>query len=312
MPIKSASIADRRCVVLGAAGFIGTNLCRGLLDEGATVIGVDVKSSNPALPGLERHTIQLAETALLEQLLRPDDVVFHLVSTTVPGSPVTPEQDVAENVLPTLRLMESCVRRKIGRVVFVSSGGTVYGPDVPVPTPEDAPTNPISSYGTQKLMIEKYLSIYRRLHGLDSFVLRISNPFGPHQINPRQGLIASVIRHALAGTPVNVFGDGLAIRDYIYIDDAVSAMVRAAVIDNAMVPRTYNIGTGVRRSINDVISTVEAAHGRPIAVNRLPRRSVDLLVSQLDISRAAEFLQWRPAMPWEQAIQLSYAWAKAN
>jgi UDP-glucose 4-epimerase len=307
-----AVLANRRCVVLGSSGFIGTNLCQTLFRAGANVVRVDTRPPAADLPDIERHEIKLADTAAIEEIIKPKDVLFHLVSTTVPGSAKTAEQDVTENVLPTLRLLDICSRSDVGRIVFASSGGTVYGSEAPVPTPEDAPANPISSYGAQKLAIEKYLSVYRKLHRLDSFVLRISNPFGPYQTHPGQGLIASVIRHALAETAVNVFGDGLAMRDYVYIDDVVEAMMLAAAVDGAEAPRTYNIGTGIGRSINDVIQAVEAVHRTPIRVNQVPARAVDVPVSILDISRAAEFLRWRPVTDWEVAIKLSYAWAKAR
>src|SRR6185437_2102911 len=109
----------------------------------------------------------------------------------------------------------------------------------------------------QKLTIEKYLGVYRRLHALDSIVLRVANPFGPHQTNPQQGLVASVIRHALAGTPVGIFGDGMVTRDYVYIGDVVEAVALAAVVEDASAPRTYNIGTGIGRTMLDVVNAVQ-------------------------------------------------------
>ena len=309
MPPSPAVLAGRRCVVLGAAGFIGKNLCDGLQAVGARVVGLSRRFDKPA-ETTEWHCGQLEATDVLESFLRRDDILFHLASSTIPGSHVTPEMDAAANVIPSLRLFEACLRQKVARIVFMSSGGTVYGPDVQLPTPEDAPTNPISWYGVQKLTIEKFLAVYHRLHALDFVALRVANPFGPHQVKAEQGLIGSVIRHALAETPVDVFGDGSVIRDYIYVADVVEAILRAAAVTESTAPRVYNVGTGVGRSVLDVIKAVQAVHGRPLQINRLPGRAVDVPVSILDITRAGKYLSWRPKTDYEEAIQLSYAWAR--
>jgi UDP-glucose 4-epimerase len=306
-----AALAERRCVVLGAAGFIGKNLCDGLQAHGARIVGLGRGLNTPS-KSIEWHCVGLEATDSLEELLQQDDIVFHLASSTTPGSQVTPDIDIATNVTPAVRLFEACSRKRVARVVFLSSGGTVYGPNVQLPTPEDAPTNPISWYGVQKLTIEKYLAVYHRLHALDFVALRVANPFGPHQVKTQQGLVASVIRHALTDRPVQIFGDGLVTRDYIYVADVVEAILHAAVIDEPEAPRIYNVGTGVGRSVLDVIKTVEAVHGRSLKVTRLPSRPIDVPASTLDISRARKHLGWSPKTDWEQAIRFSYAWAQGQ
>jgi UDP-glucose 4-epimerase len=310
MDVVTEPLIGRRCVVLGGAGFIGKNFCAALIGAHARVVGVDAKPADSLLPNVEWHKIRLQDTKELEALLEPNDIVFHFASSTVPGSTHAPDADVSENLIPSLRLFDACVRSKVSRVVFLSSGGTVYGSDVDVPTSEDAPQNPISWYGVQKLAIEKYLAVYRRLHGLDSIILRISNPFGPHQINPNQGLVGSVVRHALAGTPVEIFGDGGVTRDYIYVADVVSAILRAASLKSGSRFCLYNIGSGIGRSVNEVVAAVQSVCDIPIKINRLPARSVDVPKSILDIKRAAEYLAWRPETRWEDAIRLTYTWAK--
>lgn len=307
----TTSLANRRCIVLGSGGFIGINLSAALVKADASVIGVDLRPPSPLLPPMEWHTVRLERGDELEGLLEPGDTVFHLASNTVPGSALNPYKDTSENVLPTLRLLESCVRKGVARIVFLSSGGTIYGPNVSVPISEEAAENPISWYGIQKLTIEKYLGVYRRLHALDSIILRVANPFGPHQRNPKQGLVASIIRHALAGTAVEIFGDGTVTRDYVYIDDVVDAILLAGAIEDRSAPRIYNIGSGVGRTALDVIGAVQAAHGQPIKINYLPSRAIDVPVNILDIARAAAHLRWRPRTAWEQAIRTTYAWARA-
>ena len=310
MAAVTESLNGRRCVVLGAAGFIGKNLCAALVGAGARVVGVDLKPATALLPAVEWHAVRLEASARLADLLEPNDILFHFASSTVPGSKHTPDADVADNLIPSLRLFEACVRAGVSRLVFLSSGGTVYGPDVEVPTPEDAPNDPISWYGVQKLSIEKYLAVYRRLHALDSIVLRIAKPFGPHQTNPKQGLVGSVVRHALAGTPVDIFGDGKATRDYIYVADVVSAILQAASLKSPSAPFLYNIGSGIGRSVNDVVAAVQSVCDVEIRINRLPGRPVDVPTSVLDISRAAEHLAWCPTTAWEDAIRSTYTWAK--
>lgn len=312
MSHPAPSLVGRRCVVLGGAGFIGTNLCAALVSAGADVVGVDFKPPKVELPVMQWHSIRFEEGAKLEGLLATGDLLFHLISTTVPGSNHRPARDVSENLLPTLRLLDICVRRGVERVVFLSSGGTVYGPDVPLPTPEDAALNPISWYGVQKLAIEKYLSVYRRLQCLDSFALRVSNAFGPHQTNPKQGLVGSVIRNALEGTPVDIYGGGEIVRDYVYIADVIDAILAAATIEDPLAPRVYNIGSGIGRSVNDVVRAVQAVNEKPIAINHLPNRAVDVAKSILDIGRAEKYLSWRPRTAWEDAIALTYAWSKSE
>lgn len=310
MAAVTESLNGRRCVVLGAAGFIGKNLCAALIGAGARVVGVDVKLAAALLPAVEWHNIRLDDSTKLETLLEANDIVIHCISSTVPASMHTPDADVSENVIASLRLFDACVRVGVSRLVFLSSGGTVYGADVEVPTPEDAPQNPISWYGVQKLAIEKYLAVYRRLHALDSIILRISNPFGPHQNNLNQGLVGSVVRHALADTPVDIFGDGRVTRDYIYITDVVSAILLAASLKRGSGPYLYNVGSGIGRSVNEVVAAVQSVCDVQIKINRMPGRPVDVPTSVLDVRRAAEHLAWRPTTPWEDAIRLTFNWAR--
>jgi UDP-glucose 4-epimerase len=191
--------------------------------------------------------------------------------------------------------------------VFVSSGGTVYGKPEIVPTPEFAPANPITAYGVSKLTIEKYLALYEYCHGLQYRVLRVANPFGPYQLGLRsQGVIAAFMRKALAGEPVEIWGDGSAIRDYLYVDDVVSALEAACT--HAGDSRVFNIGSGVGRSLLDLIRTIETVSGLRIETHFKQGRPIDVPTSILDVQLAARELLWSPRIPFEQGMRATWEW----
>jgi UDP-glucose 4-epimerase len=304
------NLSGRRCILLGGGGFIGTNLCRVLLGIGAEVVVVSPQVvSEEALAGATWIRATLDETDKYASAVRQGDYVFHMVSTTVPAtSNANPIADISNNVLPTLKLLEILRQKQVARLVFLSSGGTVYGKDVPIPTPEDAANEPMCSYGIHKLAIEKYLALYKLLHGLDSVVLRVANPFGPYQAGAAQGVVAAIIRKALLGQAIAIWGDGNVVRDYIYVTDLTEAILKAASLDNAEAPRLYNIGSGEGRSIRDILHTVQTIHGKPLDVVFEESRATDVPVSILDIKRAKQHLGWMPIMKWEEAVAETYTW----
>lgn len=308
---SSSQFAGRRCIVLGGGGFIGTNLCQRLLAIGAEVIVVCPALLDPEIVrGARWIRALLHETDSFAHLIGPGDYVFHLVSTTTPaGSNVDPVADMAQNVLPTLKLLDVLRDRQVRKLVFLSSGGTVYGPAVTTPTSEDQPNHPVCSYGIHKLAIEKYLALYRYLHGVNSVSLRVSNPFGPYQLGGAQGVIATVIRKALRRETITIWGDGSAVRDYIFVADLVDAILEAASLSDLEAPSLFNIGSGQGRSIRDILDAIQGLHGRPLTIVHEPARSIDVPVSVLDISRAQRHLRWAPATAWGPALEKTYQWS---
>jgi UDP-glucose 4-epimerase len=305
------SLAGKRCILLGGGGFIGTNLCQRLVNIGADVIIVSPQViSEEALSGSTWIRATLDETDKYEATIRAGDYVFHMVSTTVPAtSNANPIADISNNVLPTLKLLEILHKKQIAKLVFLSSGGTVYGKNVPIPTPEGAPTEPMCSYGIHKLTIEKYLSLYKLLHGLDSVVLRVANPFGPWQVGGAQGVVATIIRKSLRGETIVVWGDGSVVRDYIFVSDVIEAILRAAVLDNAEAPRLYNVGSGEGRSIQQILDSVQAIHRESLNVIFEAGRAMDVPVSILDIGQAEQYLNWKPQVEWGKSVAETYAWS---
>jgi UDP-glucose 4-epimerase len=306
----SRSLEGKTCLVLGAGGFIGWNLIQRLRSDGAAIIALDIRPAPEDCPAdVEWVEAGLNDRDVLADLVKRADTVFHLAASSTPASAnADPAGDVENSVLPALGLLDMLTESS-ARLVFVSSGGTVYGPEVQVPTPETAQTDPINAYGVGKLAIEKYIAIDRRQRGLDAIVLRVANPYGPHQ-NPMrgQGAIAAFLYRALNGEPIEIWGTGEVIRDYVYIGDVAAALSAAASYDGSHA--LFNVGGGGGLSLNDIIGKIEPLFSQPIRVERKPGRVLDVPASILDISRASEHLKWRPVVDINTGLGLTLDWLR--
>lgn len=301
-----------RCLVLGAGGFIGTNLCRALVAQGCFVRAFGRRQSFPELlTGCHWISGNFSDPTSLATAIQGCDVVFHLINATTPASAnLDKVADLEANVVSTLRFLEICRETNIKRVVFASSGGTIYGVPNLIPTPETAPTHPITAYGISKLAIEKYLSLYEYLYSLDYRVLRLANPFGPYQTTLKnQGVVAAFVHRALSGAPVEMWGDGSVIRDYVYIDDVVDAFVSAAFHKGSN--RVFNIGSGEGRSLNDIVAAISRLLGCEVNVYRRAGRSVDVPVSVLDTELAISDLHWVPRIKFDDGLRRTIEWMKS-
>lgn len=308
-----STLVNARCLVLGGAGFLGVNLCRYLADKVGQLRAFGRGPRPSCLPdGAEWIRGDFADAKALEEVVAGCDVVFHLVNASTPASAnADMVADVQNNVLCSLALLQACCNAGVQRLVFVSSGGTIYGIPSVLPTPEDAPTNPITAYGISKLSIEKYLHLYEFAHGLSYRILRVANPFGPHQTAAKgQGVIAAFMRCTLLDSPIEIWGDGTIVRDYIYVEDVNRALVAAATHEG--IDRIFNIGSGKGKSLIEIVSAIEHALGRSIKVHFREGRKVDVPVSILDISRAAAGLEWSPETDFETAIATTLAWYQEN
>jgi UDP-glucose 4-epimerase len=218
------------------------------------------------------------------------------------SSNANPQLDVTSNVLPTLQMLEIARTSGLRKVIYVSSGGAIYGIPEQVPITEDHPTNPICAYGIHKLAIEKYLHLFHYLSQLEYGVLRISNPYGIDQpFNRPQGVIASFLHKVIQQEPLDVWGDGSVVRDYIHIDDVIDACV--LMIGHQGPSRVFNIGTGAGHSLLDLIQIIERLTGKPVAVGFRKSRPVDVPVNVLDINRAISELGWRPTTRIEDGMR---------
>lgn len=304
-----SELASKRCVVFGGGGFLGTNLCRSLVDKVEILKSFGRRQSFPdAMKKIEWIPGDFTDSGTVAAAVAGCDTVFHLVTASTPASSnVDKIEDLQANVVSTLHLLEACREERVSRVVFVSSGGTVYGIPSVVPTPEHASLDPITAYGISKLAIEKYLALYHHLYGIDFRILRVANPYGPYQTSIRnQGVIAAFLHRALEKKPIELWGDGSVTRDYIYVDDVIDALEAAAVHTGEQ--RIFNIGSGEGRSLLEIIDVIQKQLNMKLDIRHFEGRKADVPRSVLEISRAEKDLLWKPKTPFLEGIAKTVEW----
>jgi UDP-glucose 4-epimerase len=306
-----------RCVVFGGGGFIGSTIADRLLVDGHAVRVFErprVEPYRAFAPGelVEWRTGDLLSVADVNDAVDGADAVLHLVSTTLPkGSNDDPIYDVQSNVVPSLQLLKAVVERGVKRVVFISSGGTVYGVPQYVPVDEKHPTDPLVSYGITKLAIEKYLLLFARLHGIRVVILRVSNAFGERQrIETAQGAVGVFLHRALSGQPIEIWGDGSVVRDYVHVSDVADAFSRALGYSGPHA--VFNIGSGAGVTLNELVAAIERVLGRAVERRHLPGRAFDVPVNVLDPSLARKELGWSPAVALEDGIARTAEWMRGR
>ena len=289
-------------LLIGGAGFIGSSIVSHLLQKAEVRIYVlePEFASLHRLNGMpvkvfrsEISNIDEVKTIILDNRI---DTIVHLVSTLIPGSSFDDYQCEFTNVLyPTVRLMEFCSEQDI-KFVYFSSGGTVYGDrkGEAVPFTEEEPMAPISFYGWSKQMMENSILFMHRTQKLKYVILRPSNPYGKGQnLHGKQGLIAVALGKILAGKPIQVWGDGSSVRDYIYIDDLGKA-VADVLLDENIVNETLNIGSGVGYSVNTILSTLRDVVTERMCVEHVAARRVDVSSVVLDIDKLQSLISFSP------------------
>ena len=289
-----------QAVVTGASGFIGSHLVDGLLSAGYRVKALGRHLPGLIAPAARTHpnlslvSVSLADRLALQQVLEGVEIVFHLASGSLPqSSNRDPHADVQVNLLGSLNLLEASRLTGVKRLVMVSSGGTVYGIPSVVPIPESHSTDPICSYGITKLAIEKYVALYRQLYGLEGLVLRVANPFGPRQrLDAAQGVVPVFLGKALRREPLQIWGDGSTVRDFLDVADVVDALLAAAIYQGEEL--LFNIGSGKGLSLNQLIELLEAQLNRSLEVDYLPSRGCDVSTNVLCIDKARQHLDWSP------------------
>lgn len=293
-------------LVTGGAGFIGSNLVDRLLAEGHSVDVVDdlstgslanlasARSDTGHQVNFHQLDVRSPDVAALMARRRPD-VVFHLAAQAdVRVSVARPVYDADINILGSLQVIEGARAAGVGKVVFASSGGTIYGDPDPsqLPVKESHPQQPVSPYGVAKKVVGDYLYAYRELHNLEYTALALANVYGPRQDpHGEAGVVAIFAGRLLAGEPCTIFGDGGQTRDFVFVDDVVDAFARAATRGSGLV---INIGTGRETSVNALYDSMARRAGVTDAAVYAPPRPGELRRSSLDPGRAAIHLGWKP------------------
>jgi UDP-glucose 4-epimerase len=302
-----------RILVLGGSGFLGSHIVDKFLAEKHDVCVYDLyperfrRSPN----GIKFYTGDFGNVGALDELISTGfDAVIHCVSTTTPkSSNESPEFDIQSNVIGTLYLLDICVKHKVGKLVFMSSGGTVYGDigDLDL-VDESHAVKPMCSYGVSKLTIEHYLEVYRHLRGLDYVALRLSNPFGERQSPLRAlGALTVFLHRTLKGQNVEVWGDGNVTRDFIYVGDVADAVYLATVND---ISGTYNVGTGTGLSLRDILKLITEVVGVEPSVKWLPSRSFDVPRIVLDARKLRSATSWHCRTSIDDGVAMTADWLR--
>ncbi|KKR12043.1 MAG: UDP-glucose 4-epimerase [Candidatus Wolfebacteria bacterium GW2011_GWC2_39_22] len=304
-----------KALVLGADGFIGSNLIKSLLkDKKYSVRGFDLfkdgqsRNLEDVSNDIEIFAGNFLNREDIRNALIDVDYVFHFISLTTPGSSYNdPLMDVDTNIRGTIALLDECADAKVKKIIFPSSGGSIYGNNGKEFLDENDSTNPISPYAISKLTIEKYLEYYRVHRGLNYLILRYANPYGAGQnVVGSQGIIPIFLNLVMHGKPITIFGDGENVRDYIYIDDAIEITKR--IFDKTTEHRVYNLGSGKGASINDVIDIIKEVTGKKIETNNELERSADVKRVVLNIDRIANEIGDLSTVNLREGIEKTWRW----
>lgn len=290
-----------RLVIAGGNGFIGRHFVRHARDAGHAVTLV-VRSAPEACPeGVDLVTGGIDALCERPDVLEAADAVCHLASASIPAtSQRDPLADATGNILPAIRLLEAMRAHGNRRILFLSSGGAIYGVPQTTPIRENHPTNPISPYGVGKLAIEKYLECYAALHGFSTVAIRPANPYGPDQGKVGElGVVWTFIRMIQQDAVATLYGDGSTVRDHVHVDDLCRLML--ACLDQRA-EGTFNCGGGQGTSLKELITMIERIVGKPLQIDRKPARAFDPPAIVLDITRARKELGWEPQISLEQGI----------
>ncbi len=302
-------------LVTGGNGFIGSHLVDRLAGQ-ASVIVFDRRERryDPPPPGVRSVTGSLSDRDLVRNVLTEFGVetVYHLAWSSIHETATRhPVADIESNLMPTVQLLDACREAGVRRVVYISSGGTVYGMPRARTITEDHPTQPINAYGVTKLTVEKYLGAYHHLYGLEYVIFRPSVPYGPRQ-NPlgRQGAVTVFLYRALRGEPIVIFGDGQTSRDFFFVTDMLEPLVQAGN-SAAGSNEVFNLGGGSACSLNELVAAIESVIGRSVTVRYEPARRIDAPTICLDCEAARRTFGWRPVTSLHAGIAQTAAWMQA-
>lgn len=304
-------------VILGGMGFLGRNLVAFLTRQANQRITVFDRlpldhDAVKALPTSVNYVQGEFVTGFdFTRIVHNADLIIHLVSTSVPGTEQGVIDEINANVIPSTELFQACVQEGVGRILFMSSGGTVYGASNKHKNSETDLPDPINTYGLQKIMIEQALHLAVRNSATDYQIVRLSNPYGPGQ-NPHGalGLVTKLVYQALNHDTIHIFGDGSVVRDFIYIDDAIQAI--GDIVERGDMNATYNVGRGIGTSVADVVNTIDAVLPERLNIVHTPGRAVDVPYSVLNIDKYHRISSIKEFVSLEEGIKRTYDFFKEH
>jgi len=300
------------CLVIGGGGLIGAHLVPKLVQSGrrVTVLGRGAIPAHLLPKGVTYISGDFGNHDLIKPLLDAHNEIIHLAYATVPNTSFdNPLADLLQNLPPTVQLFSEVAARG-GRLVLVSSGGTVYGEATSLPISENHPTRPISPYGVTKLTLEKYARLYSVTHGLQVVCVRPANAFGEGQ-RPfvGQGFIATAMASAMQGKPITIFGRQGVLRDYLYVSDVAAGVCSA--LGRGTPGEIYNVGSGVGRSNSEVVEAMTPLvrdMGYAIRIEYAPERVFDVQANVLDSSKLRQHTGWEPQLGFEEGLLRTRDW----
>lgn len=305
-----------KILILGASGFLGSNLLEELVDDDKYYIITFDLGLRKVLKNLVKDNIKFYfgnfnNEKDIRNIFDSNDIhiVIHLISTTIPSTSNNDiTHDIDSNLISTVRLLEIMREYKVLKIIFLSSGGTIYGIPENLPVMEEASTNPICSHGIVKLTIEKYILLYNYLYGFDYLILRVANLYGENHSSAELGLINVVLRKLIKNEDIKIWGDGSIIRDYVYVKDLTRII--KLLIEKNIWNQTLNIGTGEGHSINEILNLIRERINY-FNVEYLSFRKFDIPNLVLSNTKLRSIIDFN-FTHIEEGIIKTYNWIKKN
>lgn len=303
-------------LLLGGYGFIGTNVLKCIdkqySDQYDVIVfdKVDHHFHNVSFNCVKKvYAGDFSDILTVDNIFAENsiDLVFHFLSSTVPATSSNARYDVESNLVSTLNLLSVMDKYNVKNIVYLSSGGAIYGDYLEKVHNEEDAVYPKSSYGVVKLAIEKYLLSYAELYGFHSLILRLSNPFGPYHYNEKQGIVNIAIRRALSNKTLQIWGDGNGIKDYIFINDVCDILFK--MVEDEIETGVYNVASGNSLSVNDIVDAIRK-YVPDFNVEYVNASVVDVQSFELDITKLRKKLGGFKMTPIDDALKQTIEWQK--
>jgi UDP-glucose 4-epimerase len=299
--------------ITGGTGFMGSHIVELLLQEGHQITVLTSSSSiHPNIQHLQAKIKivrgDFGNYQLMLQYLQDTDLIVHIAWTTVPKTASeNPIYDAQTNIIGSIHLLEAAVKAKVKKVIFVSTGGALYGIPQYTPIDEEHPIRPISAYGISKMAFERYLHFFHQNKGLNYSIFRIANAYGTRQnLTKNQGVIGIWLQKIKENQAIEIWGDGTVVRDYVYVRDVAKIIAKGMHYQGTQ--KVFNVGSGRGYSLNEILSVCKKVSKKTPTINYLDGRSFDVPVNILSIQKAQEELDWQPNISIEEGVQATWNW----